>query len=150
MTATFDAGAERCTPRPECASRRRRHRHRRRAPLHRATHYSERYPSLHAQLDLFDTAVPADPLLGLAVKPPNTCSKCADLVAIIGPGKPPHSASLLCRSCGLHRGWIRARIARSSMRSSTSLARRVSPLSFVLAVQTRSRTTTELVSFQLP
>ena len=40
------------------------------------------------------------------MKLPNTCSKCADLVAIIGPGKPPHSASLLCRSCGLHRGWV--------------------------------------------
>ena len=60
----------------------------------------------HAQLDLFGPPPSADPLLGLAVKLPNTCSKCADLVAIIGPGKPPHSASLLCRSCGLHRGWI--------------------------------------------
>lgn len=40
------------------------------------------------------------------MKLPNTCSKCADFVAIIGPGKPPHSASLLCRSCGLHRGWV--------------------------------------------
>jgi hypothetical protein len=60
----------------------------------------------HTQLDLFGLPTSADPLLGLAVKLPNTCSKCADLVAIIGPGKPPHSASLLCRSCGLHRGWI--------------------------------------------
>ena len=60
----------------------------------------------HAQLDLFGPPTSADPLLGLAVKLPNTCSKCADLVAIIGPGKPPHSASLLCRACGLHRGWV--------------------------------------------
>jgi hypothetical protein len=60
----------------------------------------------HTQLDLFGPPTSADPLLGLAVKLPNTCSKCADLVAIIGPGKPPHSASLLCRSCGLHRGWV--------------------------------------------
>jgi hypothetical protein len=59
-----------------------------------------------AQLDLFGTPNSADPLSGLAVKLPVTCRKCADLVAIIGPGKPPHSASLLCRSCGLHRGWL--------------------------------------------
>jgi hypothetical protein len=63
-------------------------------------------PSLNVQPDLFGTAVPTDPLLGLAVKLPDTCSKCGDLVAIIGPGKPPHCASLLCQSCGLHRGWI--------------------------------------------
>jgi hypothetical protein len=60
----------------------------------------------HGQLDLFGAPNSADPLLGFAVKLPNTCSKCADLVAIVGPGKPPHSASLLCRSCGTHRGWI--------------------------------------------
>ena len=40
------------------------------------------------------------------MKLPNTCSKCGDLVAIVGPGKPPHCVSLLCQSCGLHRGWI--------------------------------------------
>ena len=60
----------------------------------------------HAQLDLFGPPTSADPLLGLAVKLPKTCSECADLVAIIGAGKPPHSASLLCRSCGRHRGWV--------------------------------------------
>jgi hypothetical protein len=48
----------------------------------------------------------ADPLAGLAVKLPDTCSNCGDLLAIVGPGKPPHCASLLCRSCGLHRSWI--------------------------------------------
>jgi hypothetical protein len=112
MTAPSDSGAERRTPCPAGARTRpdrigrRRHRHRRAAPLHRATHYGERFPSVHAEPDLFGTAAPADPLLGLAVKLPNTCGKCADLVAIIGPGKPPHCASLLCRSCGLHRGWI--------------------------------------------
>jgi hypothetical protein len=63
-------------------------------------------PPLNAQPDLFGTAVPAGPLSGLTVKLPDTCGKCGDLVAIIGPGKPPHCASLLCRSCGLHRGWV--------------------------------------------
>jgi hypothetical protein len=59
-----------------------------------------------AQVDLFGAPTSADPLLGLAVKLPNTCSKCGDPVAIIGPGKAPHSASLLCRSCDFHRGWL--------------------------------------------
>jgi hypothetical protein len=61
---------------------------------------------LNAQPDFFDTARPADPLAGLAVKLPDTCGKCGHLVAIIGLGKPPHFASLLCGSCGFHRGWI--------------------------------------------
>ena len=63
-------------------------------------------PPLNAQHDLFGAAVPTGPLSGITVKLPDTCSKCGDLVAIIGPGKPPHCASLLCQSCGLHRGWI--------------------------------------------
>jgi hypothetical protein len=63
-------------------------------------------PTFKAQPDLFDTARPADPLIGLAVKLPDTCGKCGQLVAIISAGKLPHCASLLCRSCGLHRGWI--------------------------------------------
>jgi hypothetical protein len=60
----------------------------------------------NAQLDLFDAATTADPLTGLAVKLPDTCGKCGQLIAVVGPGKPPHFASLLCRSCGLHRGWV--------------------------------------------
>jgi hypothetical protein len=60
----------------------------------------------HAQLDFFGAAAPADPLFGVAVKLRDSCGKCADLVAIIGPGKAPHFASLLCRLCGLHRGWL--------------------------------------------
>jgi hypothetical protein len=63
-------------------------------------------PPLNAQFDLFDPATAAHPLTGLAVKLPDTCSKCGHLVAIIGPSKPPHFASLLCRSCGMHRGWL--------------------------------------------
>jgi hypothetical protein len=61
---------------------------------------------VNAELDLFGAATPADPLAGLAVKLPDTCGKCGQLVAIVGPGKPPHCASLLCRSCGAFRGWI--------------------------------------------
>jgi hypothetical protein len=60
---------------------------------------------IHAQLDLFGSPTSSDPLLGLAVKLPNAC-RCGDSVSTVGPGKPPHSASVRCRSCGLHRGWV--------------------------------------------
>jgi hypothetical protein len=63
-------------------------------------------PPLTAQHHLLATIPPADPLTGLAVKLPDTCGKCGHLVASIGPGEPPHFASLLCRSCGMHRGWL--------------------------------------------
>jgi hypothetical protein len=32
--------------------------------------------------------------------------QCGDLLAIIGPGTPPHYASLHCRSCGVFRSWL--------------------------------------------
>jgi hypothetical protein len=60
----------------------------------------------NAQPNLFDVATSAHPLIGLAVKLPETCGKCGHLVAVVGSGQPPHFASLLCRSCGFHRGWI--------------------------------------------
>jgi hypothetical protein len=63
-------------------------------------------PPLNAQHDLFGAAVPTGTLSEITAKLPDTCSKCGDLTAIIGPGKPPHCASLLCQSCGLCRGWI--------------------------------------------
>jgi hypothetical protein len=40
------------------------------------------------------------------VKPPKACRRCGDPVATVGPGTPPHYASVRCRSCGLHRGWL--------------------------------------------
>jgi hypothetical protein len=51
-------------------------------------------------------ATSANSLSGLAVKLPDTCGKCGALITIVGPSKPPHSASLLCQSCGCPRGWI--------------------------------------------
>jgi hypothetical protein len=58
-----------------------------------------------SQFDLFGEPVPADPLLDLVVTPPDPC-KCGTHDAIIGAGAGPHLASLHCRACGLHRGWL--------------------------------------------
>jgi hypothetical protein len=85
-------------------ARRQRHRHRLAASSHSPAQSGDRRRSFNAQFDLFGmAATSANPLFGIAVKLPSTCG---DLVAIVGSGKPPHSASVLCRSCGLHRGWI--------------------------------------------
>lgn len=94
----------------DSAHRRRRRQHRRATKSHAGSSpkRGERHRSVSfgAQLELFGTPISADPLSGFAVKLPDTCGKCTALVAIVGPGKPPHAASLLCRSCGHHRGWI--------------------------------------------
>ena len=47
-----------------------------------------------------------DPLAGLAVKLEHDRCKCGGDTAIIGDGKAKHHASLTCRSCGRHRGWL--------------------------------------------
>jgi len=83
-----------------------RHQHYRNRPAASSHSSAQSGSRCHAQFDLFGAPVSADPLSGFAVKLPDTCSKCGDLTGIVGPGKPPHAASLLCRSCGLHRGWI--------------------------------------------
>jgi hypothetical protein len=60
-----------------------------------------------SQPDLFGEATPApvDPLIDLAVTLPDHC-KCGIPDAIIGPGAGPQLASLRCRACGVHRGWL--------------------------------------------
>jgi hypothetical protein len=60
------------------------------------------------QLNLFaePSPAPTDPLIGLAVRLPHDPCRCGTNVAEIGPGKGPHLASLSCRACGAHRGWI--------------------------------------------
>jgi hypothetical protein len=49
-----------------------------------------------AQLDLFD---PPSPLVGLRVVRSESCPKCRSFTAVIGTGKPPHIASLICAVC---------------------------------------------------
>jgi hypothetical protein len=61
------------------------------------------------QFDMFAATLAApttDPLLGILVQLPDACGKCGDSVAVIGPGKGMHKASLSCNSCGFFRGWV--------------------------------------------
>ena len=46
-----------------------------------------------------------DPLIGLVVDLQDPC-KCGAHVAVIGPGKAQHAASLRCHACDRHRGWL--------------------------------------------
>jgi hypothetical protein len=48
---------------------------------------------------------PVDPLHGLAVQLPDTCS-CGSRASIIGAGRGRHSASLFCSRCGSYRGLV--------------------------------------------
>jgi len=59
-----------------------------------------------AQSDL-SGAPPASPdqLHGLLAQLPRPC-RCGGELAVIGPGKGPHAASLHCCECETHRGWI--------------------------------------------
>jgi hypothetical protein len=79
-------------------NKRQRYRRRRAWPA-----YAAAPPPIQAQPDPFAAAASADALFGVAVKLTNSCSGCGDPVGIVGPGKPPHCTSVLCRSCGLHR-----------------------------------------------
>ena len=70
-----------------------------------ATHQVDPPPATASQLDMFG-AGPPDPLIGLAVRLPDTCTKCGGAFARIGPGKAQHKASLHCQTCDHHRGWV--------------------------------------------
>ena len=62
----------------------------------------------HQQPDLFGNAEPApsNPLLDLVVTLPDVCNQCGAAEAVIGAGRGPHLASLRCRACQIHRGWV--------------------------------------------
>jgi hypothetical protein len=102
------------------------------------------------QLDFFVPPMSADPVLGLAVRPPAACRQCGDPVATVGPGKPPHYASLRCRSCNLHRGWL-SRVHHANLTEviNTAGAAPREPIVLHTALQNRSRRTTESVSFKV-
>jgi len=56
-------------------------------------------------LDLIDAPAPSDPLHGLLARLPTACG-CSSELAVIGPGKAMHAASLRCADCEKHRGWV--------------------------------------------
>jgi hypothetical protein len=56
-----------------------------------------------SQLDLFN---PPTPLLGLRVVRSESCPKCRSFTSVIGTGKPPHSASLICAVCHRFVAWL--------------------------------------------
>ena len=60
--------------------------------------------------DLFGaTPELASPAIGMTVKLDRDIDRqqpCHDNLAIIRPGKPPHSGELRCASCNAHRGWL--------------------------------------------
>lgn len=58
--------------------------------------------------DLFGGAEPphSDDPVGLTVDLDDPCKWCRTHLVIIGTGKGPHLASLRCKACGEHRGWV--------------------------------------------
>ena len=61
---------------------------------------------MSAQLEMFG-AVPVDDasLVGLAIRLPEPCPRCSGHDAVIGAGRGPHKASIMC-VCGRHLGWM--------------------------------------------
>jgi hypothetical protein len=65
------------------------------------------------QLNLFASSAapqsnaqaPIDSLHGLSAQLSDTC-QCCSSEAVVGEGKGPLRASLFCRRCGKHRGWM--------------------------------------------
>jgi hypothetical protein len=57
--------------------------------------------------DLFpETTPPADPLMGRAVSLAHVCWRCGTNIALINPGRGPHTAELRCRNCDAHVQWL--------------------------------------------
>lgn len=61
---------------------------------------------MSAQIDRFG-ASPVDEtnLVGLAITLPEQCPRCNGHDAVIGSGRGPHKASIMC-VCGRHLGWM--------------------------------------------
>jgi hypothetical protein len=59
-----------------------------------------------AQHDMFPASPVADDgLVGLAITLPEACPRCSGHDAVIGAGRGPHKASIMC-VCGRHLGWM--------------------------------------------
>jgi hypothetical protein len=61
---------------------------------------------MRVKIDLF-RAPPHDEttLIGLAIRLPEACPRCSGHDAVIGAGRGPHKASIMC-ACGRHLGWM--------------------------------------------
>ena len=59
---------------------------------------------MNAQLDMFKPAT-AQALIGTTITVPTPCGRCRGTAALIGAGRGPHAASIIC-VCGRHRGWM--------------------------------------------
>ena len=62
------------------------------------------------QLDMFAAEPSTEPstnsdLVGLAITLPEPCPRCSGHDAVIGAGRGPHKASIMC-VCGRHLGWM--------------------------------------------
>ena len=62
------------------------------------------------QLDMFTAEPNTEPstnrgLVGLAITLPEPCPRCSGHAAVIGVGRGPHKASIMC-VCGRHLGWV--------------------------------------------
>src|SRR5262245_13352093 len=60
------------------------------------------------QLDMFPAAPDVEQsneLIGLAITLPEQCPRCHGHDAVIGAGRGPHKASIMC-VCGRHLGWM--------------------------------------------
>ena len=69
-------------------------------------------PATPAQLDMFSAGLApviepsaGNELVGLAITLPEQCPRCRGNDAVIGAGRGPHKASIIC-ACGHHRGWM--------------------------------------------
>jgi hypothetical protein len=59
-----------------------------------------------AMTDLFTpTPVAETTLVGLALTLPECCPRCSGHSAVVGAGRGPHAAAILCL-CGRHLGWM--------------------------------------------
>jgi hypothetical protein len=62
--------------------------------------------NLFQQADICNSEPRADAsLIGLAIIGPAPCMRCGGHDAVIGAGRGPHKASIMC-ACGRHLGWM--------------------------------------------
>jgi hypothetical protein len=94
------------------------------------------------QLDLFGQSDKpgAEPIHGTQVQLSTPCERCRDWIAVVGPGKPPHRAEIVCASCGTHRQWASNEVHQFISSAITTFGRLAEP------VIVRSRSTAPIAT----